>query len=493
MTLVSERLAPVGRRPARGFRPAVTPARALTLAAHARALVFVDALAVLGTLLVVSVTRSQEVLPAPGAWPASLTALAVLAASWFVALAVTRSRHRALLGRGPTEYQRVFDATVKTFASAAVAYYVLDLNVARSAVGAMAASGALALLLGRFAARQWLHRQRTLGRVRMGTLVVGREVQVRSLADRFARSQGRGPEVLGACVPAGEAGGLLDDAVPVLSDLSRVAEVARETGAELVVVAGSDVVTAEEFQRWSWDLERSGVDLVLASELADYPSRRTVLTHHDGVPLIHVDAPRFDGPRHIVKAAFDWVAAALLLVVIAPLMLTIALLVKITSPGKVLYRQERVGKDGRRFGMLKFRSMIDGADRGLDEVLGADGVGIYFKRRDDPRVTPLGRFLRRHSLDELPQLLNVLKGEMSLVGPRPQVEREVALYDRHAFRRLLVRPGCTGLWQVSGRSDIPPHDALVLDVQYAENWSLFGDLLIMARTAKVMLTGEGAY
>ncbi|MFD1506969.1 sugar transferase [Georgenia yuyongxinii] len=493
MTLVGERLPTVAQRPARGAPDMVTPATRLTATDYARTLTLVDTVAVLGALLAGLATLSHGVLPYSASWLTSLTALVTLGAGWLIALTLTRSRHRALLGRGPTEYQRVFDASWTTVATAAIADYVLDLSLTKSTLGVMAGVGVSALLLGRFAARQWLHRQRAVGRVRIATLVVGREAQIRSLANRFRRANGRSPEVVGACVPADEAGGGLDQTVPVLGDLSRVAEVAQETGVELVVVASSDVVTAEEFRRWGWELERSGVGLAVASELADPPSRRTLLTLHDGVPLIHVDAPRFNGLRHVVKAAFDWGAAALIVIAIAPVMLTIALLVKVTSPGNVFYTQERVGKDGRPFRMLKFRSMVDGADRCLDEVLGDAGVRIYFKCRNDPRVTPLGRFLRRHSLDELPQLLNVLKGEMSLVGPRPQVEREVAQYDRYALRRLLVRPGCTGLWQVSGRSDVPAREALVMDVRYAENWSLVGDLLILARTVKVILTGEGAY
>jgi exopolysaccharide biosynthesis polyprenyl glycosylphosphotransferase len=207
-----------------------------------------------------------------------------------------------------------------------------------------------------------------------------------------------------------------------------------------------------------------------------------------------VEQPRFEGWRRVVKGGIDCVAAALALLILSPVLLGIALAVRTSSPGPVFYRQERVGLNGRTFTMLKFRSMVVDADRQLGLLQDANiSDGLLFKLREDPRVTPVGRWLRRLSLDELPQLLNVLGGSMSLVGPRPPLPVEVAQYDSSVSRRLLVKPGLTGLWQVSGRSDLPWEEAVRLDLRYVDNWSLAVDLLILWKTGRAVLSRSGAY
>jgi exopolysaccharide biosynthesis polyprenyl glycosylphosphotransferase len=214
----------------------------------------------------------------------------------------------------------------------------------------------------------------------------------------------------------------------------------------------------------------------------------------EGLPLLAVESPEFEGWRRLVKGAVDRSIAALALLVLAPVLLGIALAVRVTSGGPVLYRQERVGVHGRSFTMLKFRSMVANADQLLDVVRDANiSDGLLFKAREDPRITPIGRWLRSLSLDELPQLINVLTGSMSLVGPRPPLPSEVARYDTSVRRRLLVKPGLTGLWQISGRSDLPWEEAVRLDLRYVENWSLATDLLILWKTGRAVLSRSGAY
>jgi len=187
-------------------------------------------------------------------------------------------------------------------------------------------------------------------------------------------------------------------------------------------------------------------------------------------------------------------ASAVGLVLISPLLLVVALAVRFTSPGPVLFRQERIGLGGRPFTMLKFRSMVVDAEETKQQLDSDSGDGnVLFKMKDDPRVTRVGKFIRRTSIDELPQLVNVLKGDMSLVGPRPHLPHEVAQYEHHVHRRFLVQPGITGLWQVSGRSDLSWEAAVRLDLYYVENWSILGDLVILARTAKAVTAAEGAY
>jgi exopolysaccharide biosynthesis polyprenyl glycosylphosphotransferase len=205
-----------------------------------------------------------------------------------------------------------------------------------------------------------------------------------------------------------------------------------------------------------------------------------------------VEHPELAGARQLVKNVFDRVVAGLLLVLIAPLLLGLALAVRVSSPGPALFRQTRVGRDGRVFTIVKFRTMRQDAERMKVELV-SDADGVLFKVRDDPRVTALGALMRRHSLDELPQLINVLFGHMSLVGPRPPLPEEVAQYGDDVRRRLLVRPGLTGLWQVSGRSDLSWEESVRLDLRYVENWSLMLDLQILWKTWSAVARGQGAY
>lgn len=206
-------------------------------------------------------------------------------------------------------------------------------------------------------------------------------------------------------------------------------------------------------------------------------------------------SPHFTGYRRVVKRGLDIAGAAALLILLAPVLLGIGLIVRLTSRGPALYRSTRTGLYGKQFTVLKFRTMHRGAEHVRAELLELNEVpgGILFKIRRDPRVTPFGRFLRRYSLDELPQLVNVLTGSMSLVGPRPPLPDEVERYCSQTRRRLLVKPGMTGLWQVSGRSDLPWDEAVRLDLYYVENWSLGLDLAIVLRTIWAVLSGRGAY
>jgi len=305
-----------------------------------------------------------------------------------------------------------------------------------------------------------------------------------------------GYRVIGVCVPTS------DDVrpgeeilgVPVLGDLRTAGTMAAQVGADCVAVSGSDAITADVVRRLGWELEPVGVDLMLTAELADVAGPRITVTPEQSVSLLHVDAPRFTGPRYVLKSVVDWAGAAIITLLLLPLMTVVALAVRLTSRGPVLFRQDRVGRDGRTFEMLKFRSMRQGADREHIVLAGpSDGDGVLFKLREDPRVTAVGKVLRRLSLDELPQLFNVLAGQMSLVGPRPPLPSEVSQYEARVRRRLRVKPGLTGLWQVGGRSDLSWEEGVRLDVFYAENWTVFGDLLILARTAKAVVTGRGAY
>ncbi|MGW6132157.1 sugar transferase [Cellulomonas sp. NPDC055163] len=468
--------------------------------AYARRLLASDALAVLLAVAVAYVVRfsATGITTVSGEFsPSYLSVSLVLLVAWLAALATGRTRDRRVVGTGPDEYSRVFGVTWRLFAAVAVLAYLLRMEIGRGYLAIAAPLGLALLLVSRFAWRQWLHCRRDAGEYQAGILIIGHRPTVAHLIETLHRSPRAGYGVVGVCVASGEARyGETVLGVPVLGSMERAAEIAERVGADAVAVSGADAITAETVRQLGWDLEGKGIDLALTVSLTDVAGPRVIMQPVSGLPLMYVDEPRFTGPRYAVKTAFDWLGALGLTVLLSPLLVVLAVLVRTTSEGPVFFTQERVGRDGRTFRMIKFRSMEMGAQERLAEVLaleGVDSVGLFYKPKKDPRVTSVGRVLRKYSLDELPQLFNVLRGEMSLVGPRPQIDSEVALYDRRATRRLLVKPGLTGLWQVSGRSDLSVEDGIRMDVYYVENWSLFGDVLILARTAKAVLASGGAY
>ncbi|MDX3763031.1 sugar transferase [Streptomyces sp. AK02-04a] len=278
-----------------------------------------------------------------------------------------------------------------------------------------------------------------------------------------------------------------DDRVPVLA-------AAGQLGAELVLVAPGSLLSGERLRRLSWALHDSGVRMALAPGLTDVSPRRLYTATVAGLTLLHIAPPTRRGVQLVGKSALDRVGAALGLLLLAPLYGVLALVIRMDSPGPVLHRQTRMGQGGVPFTMWKFRTMVADADQRREELTTANEQdGPLFKMRRDPRVTKAGRWLRRSSLDELPQLVNVVRGEMSLVGPRPPLPDEAAQYDEVEARRLTVKPGMTGLWQVSGRSDLSWDETVALDLRYADNWSISGDFDVMARTFRAVVDGRGAY
>ncbi|WP_277209326.1 sugar transferase [Isoptericola croceus] len=465
-------------------------------AAYRRRLMVTDgALVALATFLAVMVNNLGGVWPPAHAIRADqMVFVVVVAAVWPVSIALSRGYDVRVFASGPREFERVFNATLRLFALLALGAFLLSWPGLRSYLVVAFPVGLVLLLVGRWQWRGWLQRRRARGESTTAVLAVGLRAQTERLV-RELNERPSGYRVVGVCSPPAEARpGEEVLGVPVLGDLDGAATIAAQVGADCVAVAGSDRMTAEAVRRLGWELEPVGVDLMLMAELADVAGPRITVTPEQSVSLLHVDAPRFVGPKYVAKTLMDWTGAALITAVVLPVLVVVALVVAVTSAGPVFYSQDRVGRGGHTFRMLKFRTMRVGADR-EDAVLHADhdGAGVLFKRRDDPRVTRAGRVLRRYSLDELPQLFNVLAGQMSLVGPRPPLPQEVTRYEARMRRRLLVKPGITGLWQVGGRSDLSWEEAVRLDVYYAENWTPFGDLLILARTAKVVLGAQGAY
>ena len=423
-----------------------------------------------------------------------LWACLLLALIWPVLLATTGAYSERLFGTGSEEYRRVSRAGLLLLASAGFMSYAAELDLSRALVVVAVPALTVATLAVRASARYQLGRARAAGRCVKRTVVVGRGHAVLELAERLRSESQAGLEVVAACVPSADLEHIQRVAGVPVGGLDDVLSIAATHHADTVAVTSASETAAEYLRRLSWQLEGSGLELLVAPGLIEVAGPRLHIRPFEGLPLLTVEAPRFEGWHRVVKGGVDRLAAAVALILLAPVLLTIAAAVRLSDAGPVLYRQERVGVHGRTFTMLKFRSMVTDADSRLNGLLEHnEGSGLLFKMRLDPRVTPVGRWLRRFSLDELPQLFNVLGGTMSLVGPRPPLPHEVERYDSSVRRRLLVKPGLTGLWQISGRSDLSWEESVRLDLRYVENWSLALDLLIIWKTAAAVLKSRGAY
>ncbi len=424
----------------------------------------------------------------------------MLVVLWWTSLQLHQTRKLRIVGHGAEEYRRVVVATFRVFAVLAILSVAFKVDASRLYVATAFPLGLAGLLIERKIARVGLQRAREDGRALTRVLVVGGERSAGQLTRWFARHVGAGYRVSGVWVPDSaqpltrtmrSAGG----DVPVMSSHVDLAEALMSSRAQAVLITDTEHLGDESLRDLTWQLEGTGIDVLLSPNVLDVSSGRLTLDDVSGMPLLHLSEPQYAGAGKFAKTLFDCVGAALILIAISPVLIGAALAVKLSSAGPVFYRQERVGKDGHAFGMIKFRSMRVGADAELERLLKAQGktLGELPKVTHDPRLTRVGAFLRRFSIDELPQLFNVLKGDMSLVGPRPQRDFEVANYDHVATRRLTVRPGMTGLWQVSGRSNLSYEEAIRLDVHYVENWSITSDVMILWRTVRAVAASDGAY
>ena len=424
----------------------------------------------------------------------------VIAVLWIVALSINRARSSRVIGSGAEEYRRVCLATLFLFGGIAIISMLFKLEIARGYLMIALPAGLIFLVLGRWIARQIVVRARLKnGSCITRVLVVGSPAAVRDLTKSLARDPGSEYQVVGACLPGPMRRDMVDvpgvGAVPIYGDESDVVGAVRITGSHAVAVTATERLDGRGIRDLSWELEKLDIDLLVSPGVVDIAGPRLQMRPVAGLPLIHVEKPQYNGAKRFQKRLFDIVFSTAVLIFGLPLLIPVAIAVKLTSKGPVFYRQVRVGLDGKPFEMIKFRTMVEGADKMLDKLAAhneSEG-GVLFKIREDPRVTRVGRFLRKYSIDELPQFINVLKRDMSVVGPRPPLPTEVQTYDDHAMKRLLVRPGITGLWQVSGRSNLSWEDSVRLDLFYVENWSMISDLLIAIKTVKAMLGASGAY
>ena len=400
------------------------------------------------------------------------------------------SRH---FGAGPDEFRTVVVASLLTAGATAMACYLLQSPLSRGFMVLTFLIGTPLLVLERYAVRKVVHRMRMGGRLLHRVIAVGGPSGIREVVDVLERSQYVGYKVVGACVPAGLT---VDDAlpVPVLGTVADTRALCDTVGADAVLVARGGYASSQDLRTIAWDLEGSSIDLVVVPSLTDVAGPRIHMRPVAGLPLLHLEPPQASEAGGLPKRIFDVLGAMVALLLLSPVLLTMCLLVKLEDRGPVLFRQLRIGRQGQPFDCLKLRSMRVGAATMEASLREEDGhAGALWKKREDPRITRIGGFIRRYSIDELPQLFNVIAGQMSLVGPRPQQEWEVDTYTDSVRRRLLVRPGMTGLWQVSGRSELSFDEAVRLDLYYVDNWSMTEDLLIMLRTVRAVFGSAGAY
>ncbi|GAB3661903.1 sugar transferase [Nocardioides korecus] len=458
----------------------------------------VDLVAVVGAEVVAALARGQipNIDPSTADYtPRILAAAPVFALVWIVVIAMSGGYRRSLFGAGLEEFKRLTNASVVTAALVGVGCYMLRFPLSRGFFQLTVLVGLAALLLGRVSLRVLIGRARARGRLQQRVVIVGTAAHVDEVDVVISRQKCLGYRFVGAAVP--DAGGRTSTpgGLPVLGGPQDVVQVALRSRADVVFFAGGAISSAEELRRTAAKLEARGLHVVLAPSITDVSSERIRMRPVGGLPLIHVGKPRSMAALARMKRTSDIVASSALILAFSPILLLAAFRVWRFDRGPVLFRQERIGVGGQPFGCYKFRTMVVDAEARLQEVLAENGTdhGLFAKLKEDPRITRPGRWMRRYSVDELPQLFNVLKGDMSLIGPRPQVAHEVALYDDAMARRLRVRPGMTGLWQVSGRSDLSVEEAIRLDLYYVDNWSMLQDLSILARTFQAVFGSSGAY
>jgi exopolysaccharide biosynthesis polyprenyl glycosylphosphotransferase len=414
---------------------------------------------------------------------------------WLGMLAAIRSREARHLGSGSIEYHRVAKATFAAFGAVAVVAVLLKLEIARGYLLVALPVGLGSLLLSRFFWRSWLIARRREGRCLTGAFVVGDRTDTTRVTNLLLKHHQAGYQPVAVALTDGaEWTPALGNGSAVPSvDFDSLPDAVRAANARAVILAGELPGGQEQVQDLSWRLENSNTELILVSRLTDVAGPRIHMRPVEGLPMLHVDLPQYSGMNHTVKRAIDIVLGGIAFLVLSPVIGLVALAVRLDSPGPVLFRQTRIGVAGEPFTMFKFRTMVPDAEARLADLTTAnEGAGLLFKLRSDPRVTRVGSLLRQYSLDELPQLFNVLNGSMSLIGPRPPLPREVAAYEGRVNRRLLIKPGITGLWQVSGRSDLSWKDTVRLDLYYAENWSFVDDFVIILWTIKTVLQSKGA-
>jgi exopolysaccharide biosynthesis polyprenyl glycosylphosphotransferase len=427
-------------------------------------------------------------------FPYAAGAVAV-AALYMIIMGTAGVYDRRILGQGSDEYRRILNGGVRFIAVFALMEVAFRWQIGRSVVLATIPVAIVLSLLVHRVSRKVLSMAQAKGHHCERVVVVGRERESISFIRHLAAWGRGGLDVVAIYTGDGRTwtSGAMKG-VSIVPDQDSFFSLARSGQIDTVAVVDQGALGDHGLRDLGWALEGLGVDVMVAPEATDVVGPRLHVRPVAGLPLVHVEEPRFNGPGRMLENVIERVVALVGLVLLLPLLLAVAVAIKLDSAGPVLYRQTRVGRNGKHFTVLKFRSMTDGADNVRDDILHLNETdSVLFKVRSDPRVTRVGRWIRRFSIDEVPQLWNVVRGDMAMVGPRPPLPSEVELYASHVRRRLLVKPGLTGMWQVNGRADLSWEDSVRLDLYYVDNWSLAGDLAILLRTLTIVVRGTGAY
>ncbi|MEO7267687.1 MAG: sugar transferase [Knoellia sp.] len=450
---------------------------------------------VLGDLLCALAASAAALMLRFGRLPGGIAALLVLTPlTWLMALRLLQAYQSRHFGQGAHEYRVVLWAGAVLLGAAGFTSYAFKLELARGYVFMVVPLVVALSLLLRKALRLWLSRARSHGKYRQRTVVVGTAHSAGELIRELRRSPSNSFELVGACI-SGAKGRAAIEGVPVAGRPRDVTLAVDFSDAALVAVSGHPGLTGKELRELAWALEERHVDLVISPGIFEVAGPRLSIRAEAGVSLLHLERPVRSGSRLLVKRVQDLALAVVITLVALPFLLIVALAVRLDSKGPILFHQNRIGQGGQEFRIYKFRTMVTDAEARLGALshLGHEVNTVLYKSTHDPRVTRVGHWLRRFSIDEVPQLLNVLRGEMSLVGPRPGLASEVDHYEPDAMRRLRVRPGMTGLWQVSGRSTLNWEQTVRLDLWYVDNWSTTLDLQILIRTARAVVGGRGAF
>jgi exopolysaccharide biosynthesis polyprenyl glycosylphosphotransferase len=468
---------------------------------YSRRLRLTDALIVCAAVALAQIIRFGDS-PHVSGYPGQVMTLfsILFAGLWLSLIAGFRSRSIRVIGAGIEEYRRIVGASFWTFGIIAMATLLAKIFLARGYLAVALPIGTVGLLTSRLLWRYYIAGKRTRGECLTRVLALGDRKGVSQLVEELTRHPRDGYVVVGAGIPGygpsrGKTLVIKGQEIPILGDETHALAAIARHNADTVALTGTERFGPQGIRQLMWRLETMDVDLVVAPGVMDVAEGRLALRPVAGFPLLHVEKPQYQGAKSFQKRSFDFCFALAALIAASPLLIASAVAIKLSSKGPVFYPSQRIGLDGKPFTMLKFRTMVDGAETQVQQLLSLNESegGMLFKIREDPRVTPVGRILRRLSVDELPQFINVLRQDMSVVGPRPPLPREVLQYNGDVKRRLLVKPGVTGLWQVNGRSDLPWDESVRLDLSYVDNWSMASDFLLIAKTIKAVLASDGAY
>lgn len=425
-----------------------------------------------------------------------VTGMAVWQVPLWIAMLAAWGLYRVKdMGAGSVEYQSMVTATGATAGLTASILYLTNNDLARGFFLIEFTVGLLLLLAGRLALRRALNSARVRGLLQSHVLLSGSADHIDELAAVITRESWLGYHIVGAITPAADPSLSTPAGIRVVGHTDRLGELVQAADVEAVICADGSFHGSRDFRRLAWHLEKGNTQMIVVPTVTDVSAQRLQVRPIAGLSLIYVEQPQAQAATRWGKRLFDILGSSVLIVLSSWMMLAVALAIKINDGGPVFFRQVRVGKDGQHFRCYKFRSMVVDAEKQLATLLekNESGGDVLFKMEKDPRITPVGHFIRRYSLDELPQFFNVFKGEMSLVGPRPALPSEVEKYEDDVLRRLDVRPGITGLWQVSGRSDLSWEETVRLDLYYVDNWRMMQDAMILMSTAKAVVCSSGAY